>query len=248
MTSAPVFSFTRRTGAHISLAVALSCPLAAQADVLIDDFSAGDWISLTDSGSFSESVANVLGGVREIFYDYESRLRANNLSLITSDPGMLASGTLNIAGIDNKPKSFSLTYDGLIGSGANLDMNMASASAIVVRAMSDFWTTPTSASTLNMTLTDAQGVTGSLSIAPNSPAFMFDEVIFDLSDAAYAGLDLAHIDRISMNFESALSADTFFDSIEIRSYAVALPVPEADSVVFMLLGMGLVGMLARRRG
>lgn len=242
---------SRALAARLSLAAVMIFPLVAQADVLIDDFSAGSMGTLTGAGSFAESVNNVLGGVRELAYDFASPLPSNSLSLITAAPGLLASGTMNMAALDSTHKNFTLTYDGLLGTGMNLHIGLTTTSEIVVRAMADFWSAPTAGvSVLTVAVTDDLGVTRSLGRTPDSAAFVFGDVAFSLGDAAYSGVNLAHIDRISLAFTSALSADTYFDSVSIRpaAYAVATPVPEADTYAYMLLGMGLVGMLARRRG
>ncbi|MDP2787892.1 MAG: PEP-CTERM sorting domain-containing protein [Pseudomonadota bacterium] len=243
---------SRALAARLSLAATMIFPLVAQADVLIDDFSAGSMGTLTGAGSFAESVNNVLGGVRELAYDFASLLPSNSLSLITAAPtGLLASGTMNVAGLDSTHKNFTLTYDGLLGADMNLHIGLTATSEIVVRAMADFWSAPAAgASVLTVSATDDRGVTRSLGLTPNSGAFLFDDVVFSLGNAAYSDLNLGHIDRISLAFTSALSADTYFDSVSIRPavYTAAMPVPEADTYAYMLLGIGLVGMLARRRG
>lgn len=234
---------------RLALALAaLACAPAAGAGAAIDDFSAGAPLVSGGSGSFVEQVASVLGGVREIRYDFNSVLPGNSIALIP-EAGLLLGASFNHPGIDPRPKSFTLTYDGDAGSGMSLDLDLSAATAFVVSAMADLWVAPAGGSILALSLTDAGEVTRSLAVYPNADTNVFTDFAFPLADAAFAGVDLAHVDRISLQYTSALNGDATFDKLYLNgSYSPAiLPVPEADTTILLLLGMGLIGMLARRK-
>ncbi|OYY92505.1 MAG: hypothetical protein B7Y41_15585 [Hydrogenophilales bacterium 28-61-23] len=238
--SAPISVLTR-----LSLAALLASPLAVHADTMIDDFSAGTMGTLTGAGSFSESVANVLGGVREVDFSFSGNPNGNSLYLDLFDLGLLSSATKSQIGV------YTLTYDGHAGSNpanSGLNLDLSTASAIAVRASADFWSMGSSFSHMSVALTDNSGITKTLSLTPSIPSYDFGDILFNLNDSAFTGLNKSHVDRIGLSYVSALSADTDFDSISIQGNAVAMPVPEADTAAYMLLGVGLVGLLARRRG
>lgn len=225
---------------------AMLLPMSAGADVLIDPFSGPDSWNHTGTGSFSELSSSVLGGVRELAFDYSSPLPGNSVSLVTS-LGMLASGTLNLPG-DAQGKTFSLTYDGAIAGPGGLNVSLTQASAIVVNAMADFWTSSLGNSQMSVSLTDANGQTGTLSLTPGIASNTFGDIRFDLNDVAFSGINLGHIHGISLSYTAAPSADAFFDYVKIESPLtdLAMPVPEADTLPLMLVGLGLLGLLARR--
>ncbi len=234
---------------RIALALAaLACAPVAGASVAVDSFSFGSPLFAGGSGSFVEQVTSVLGGVREITYDFSSALPGNNIAFLP-DAGLLLSATFNYAGIDSVAKTFTLTYDGDATSGKNLNLNLSSANAFVVNAMADLWEAPAGGSVLALSLTDTGDVTRTLSLHPNGNANEFLDFAFLLDDSAFAGVNLAHIDRVSLQYTSALNADTVFNNLYLSgSYSPAvLPVPEADSYILFLAGMGLLGVLARRR-
>lgn len=234
---------------RIALALAaLACAPVAGADVAIDDFSAGSPLSFSGSGSFVEHVASVLGGVREIRYDFSSALPGNSIALVP-DAGLLLGASFNHPGIDARPKAFTLTYDGDAGGGQNLNLDLSAATAVVVNAMADLWVAPSGGSVLALSLSDAGEVTRTMTLYPNAGGNVFTDFAFPLADPAFAGVDLAHVDRISLQYTSALSGDATFDKLYLNgSYSPAiLPVPEADAYVLVLLGMGLIGVLARRK-
>lgn len=241
----------RKSSRHIVSLLGLSLVMTvnARADMLIDDFTDAAAWSQAGAGSFSEAVSGVIGGVREVEYDFGSAYlaSANSLTLIPG-AGLLVSGTANLPGLDNVAKHFRLSYGGLAASDY-LHVDMSHSTAIVVNAMADFWASDLGASQMSMSLTDNLGHVGTLAVAPGLAPNLFGEIVFDLANPAFGGVNLAHVDRISLAYTSALSADTYFDSIAVRpSYSpVAQPVPEADSVLLMLLGLGLVAGLARRR-
>jgi hypothetical protein len=221
----------------VPLAALLICPLGSQAaDILIDDFSVGGMSSLYGSGSFSESISGILGGERNLNYLYAGNANANGLflDLDASGPGLLSSATKNQIGV------FTLTYNG--------SLDLSTASDIVVRAASDFWSMGSSFSNLSVSLTDSSGMTKSLGLTPNLAAFEFGDILFNLNNTAFSGLDTSRIEHFSLAYSSAFSADTDFDSIAIRSTTSAVsPIPEANAYLLMLLGVGLIGALARRR-
>lgn len=234
---------------RITLALAtLACAPVAGASVAVDSFGFGSPLSTGGSGSFVEQVASVLGGVREIAYDFSSALPGNNLTLLPG-AGLLLSATFNYAGIDSVAKTFTLTYDGDASSGKNLNLNLSSANAFVVNAMADLWAAPAGGSVLALSLTDTGDVTRTMSLYPNGNTNEFVDFVFPLADAAFADVNLTHIDRVSLRYTSALNADTVFNNLYLSgSYSPAvLPVPEADSYILFLVGMGLLGVLARRR-
>lgn len=243
------FLFTLARSAEIAVVCfGLALASSAQADSLIDDFTAGSMGILSGAGSFAQAVNGVLGGERDLNYDFSSPLPGNELALISSAPGYLVSTTANLPGLDSTAKSFTLTYDGVGGAGVNV--NLTTASAIVVQAYTDAWTTPAGPGQLSLALTDNLGVTRTLSLTPNTTPFVFGEILFNLADPAFSGLNESDVERISLSYKSAQSADTFFDSIAIRSLTtnnVAMPIPESDSYALMFAGFGLVGLLARRR-
>ena len=230
---------------RLSLAAFLALPMVANATsypITIDNFSAGSMGNLTGTGSFSESVAGVLGGVREVEYSFLGNANSNSLYL---DLGLLTSATNKNIGV------YTLTYDGLAGSNnvaGNLNLDLTTAFAINVRASADFWSQGSSTSQMSVALTDNLNVTRFLSLTPGIAPYDFGDITFALANSAFDGLAKNHISRISVSYTSAISADTDFDSISIQNGAVALPVPEADSALFLLMGMGLVGYMARRRG
>lgn len=228
---------------RLSLATLLALPMAANASTpttLIDDFSAGTMGNLTGTGYFSEAVNGVLGGVREIDFSFTGYF--NGLFI---DSGLLSSATNKNIGV------YTLTYDGLEGNNnvaGGLDLDLTTAFAINVRASADFWSQGSSLSFLSVAMTDKSNITKSLSLTPSIPAYDFGDISFDLANSAFNGLDKNHISRISVSYSSAISADTNFDSISIQNTAVAMPIPEADSALLLLMGIGLIGYMARRRG
>lgn len=234
---------------RIALALAaLAWVPAAGASVAVDNFSAGSPLSSSGSGSFVEQVVSVLGGVREISYDYSSALPGNNIALLP-EAGLLLSAAFNYPGIDARPKTFTLTYDGDETSGKNLNLNLSAANAFVVNAMADLWTAPAGGSALALSLTDTGDITRTLTLYPNAAANVFSDFAFPLADSAFSGVNLAHVDRVSLQYTSALNGDAVFNNLYLSgSYSPAvLPVPEADSYVLLLLGLGLMGALARRK-
>ena len=235
---------------RLSMAVFLALPMVANATsypITIDNFSAGSALVRTGSGSFSEAVSGVYGGVREVEYSF-----SGNFNGLFIGSGLLSSATNQNFG------SYTLTYDGLAGSNdvaGSLNLDLTTAFAINVRASADFWSQGISdSSKLSVALTDNLNITKSLSLTPgigltpSIPANSFGDITFALTDSAFTGLDKSQIKRIRVSYTSAISADTDFDSISIQNTAVAMPVPEADSALLMLMGIGLVGYMARRRG
>jgi hypothetical protein len=231
---------------------ALLFPSASHAEVVIDDFTGPVAWHYTGTGSFIEMVNNVyaLGGVREVVYDYSGPLPGNNLALIVASSGLLASASQNLMGLDADVKTFTLTYDGDSTAGANLNADFSLATEIVVNAMADFWTSSLGNSVLSVTLTDGLGNAGSLSLTPNLAANTFGDIHFSLS--AFTGLRDLHlndIDRITISYLSAPSADTYFDYVSVRPLTSqqAFPIPESDSYVLILTGLGLLGLMGRSR-
>ena len=230
---------------RLSLVTLLAMPMAANAitTTTIDDFSTGTMGNLTGSNSISETVNGVLGGVREIDFSFLGNANSNSLYL-DLDLGLLSSATNKKIGV------YTLTYDGQAGnpvSHGSLDLDLSAASSITVRASADFWSLGTSFSHLSVALTDQSNNTQYLSLTPSIPAYDFGDILFNLNDSAFTGLDKNHISRISVSYTSAISADTDFDSITIQNAAVAMPVPEGDSALLMLMGFGLVNFMVRRR-
>jgi hypothetical protein len=225
---------------RLSLAAFLALPMAANATTptMIDDFSAGYADGWDGTGSFSESISGVLGGVRKIDFSFTGKF--NGLII---DDGLLSSATNKNIGV------YTLTYE---GGNADLNLDLSTASSITVRASADFWsvTTPsnTSLSQLSVALTDFTGLSKTLiKQSPTIPAYDFGDILFNLNDLAFSDLNKTHISRISVSYTSAISADTNFDSITIQNAAVAMPVPEGDSALLMLMGFGLVNFMVRRR-
>ena len=220
---------------RLSLAALMALPMAANAitTTTIDNFSASSTDGWDGTGSFSESISGVLGGVRKIDFIFTGKF--NGLII---DAGLLSSATNKNIGV------YTLTYD---GGDAGLNLDLSAASFITVRASADHWSLGNSFSHLSVALTDQSNNTQFLSLTPSIPVGNFGDILFNLNDSVFATLNKNHISRISVSYTSAISADTDFDLISIQNAAVAMPVPEGDSALLMLMGFGLVNFMVRRR-
>lgn len=221
--------------------------------ILVDDFSTGTLPGFTDkygtfnanavsgTGSHAGTASGVLGGMRELTYNFGSVMRGGDvLGMESSAEGNI----LYFSSSSSRSNSFTLTYDGVSGSGMGLNANLSQASSLGLTAYADHWDT----ASMTLSLTDGNGVSRSLRLTPgpSTPSATEVDLAFNLNNSAFQGLNMSDIDRISLSYAGERGQDAYFMNTHIvTTVPDTADIPEPGTMALLLPMLGLLSLASR---
>jgi len=222
--------FTRlaKTLCFLSVAIALTMPSVAKADILIDDFSAGSNLFQLNAGSTGQTTidSSILGGSR-----VDSLTVSNTAGAFFGAMGF--GNSLQLAQGANDQISGSLLYDNfgsidITQGGTNFAFQLQLIASDSVAAMANIFSITLTSGVVSSTT--SFGVPGNGSVPAN--------ILVNFSDFGF--FDLTNVDSIQLNFNFATAPG---NDLAIGSFSA---VPEPVSATSCLLVLTLIGLRRRR--